>query len=120
MLDPLLDTNPMEGSAIAIQGVACTPGNDQKNGRPWCETLPSFSDPKETTNLVVFSKEQVEWLQKLTSQGSSHIVSTGVQQKKDLDKVKTIGNARVKDGLYRVDFLLTNNDLLLEFYKLHQ
>ncbi|KAF7812540.1 Retrovirus-related Pol polyprotein from transposon RE1 [Senna tora] len=79
----------------------------------------------------MFSKEQVEWLQKLFSQGSSNIVSTGGIAEKgifptglhvisnpstiglwileppiicqDLDSRKKIGNARVKDGLYRIE-----------------
>ncbi|KAF7814569.1 Retrovirus-related Pol polyprotein from transposon RE1 [Senna tora] len=37
MLGSLVDSDPMNGSALAVHGVSHNPGNGQKKGRPWCD-----------------------------------------------------------------------------------
>ncbi|KAF7835374.1 Retrovirus-related Pol polyprotein from transposon TNT 1-94 [Senna tora] len=37
MLGSLADSDPVNGSALAVHGVSHNPGNGQKKGRPWCD-----------------------------------------------------------------------------------
>ncbi|KAF7835224.1 Retrovirus-related Pol polyprotein from transposon RE1 [Senna tora] len=117
MLGSLADSDSVNGSALAVHGVSHNPGNGQKKGRPWCDHChctghvkdkcwklhgkPSdwkslkdkntasglhssvVSDPKESSSSAVFSKEQMA----------------------DVDSGKMIGNARVRDDLYRISEL---------------
>ncbi|RVW69147.1 hypothetical protein CK203_064460 [Vitis vinifera] len=73
-------TNIQEGTALVSQG--STYDARQKKGRPWCDHC-RRPDPegkeRSTNDSALFNKEQVEWLQKMFSQGSSTnpVISTG-------------------------------------------
>ncbi|KAF7813108.1 TMV resistance protein N-like isoform X1 [Senna tora] len=115
MLGSLADSDSMNGFSLAVHGVSHNPGNGQKKGRPLCDhchrtghfkdkcwklhgkpsdwkslkdkdtasglNSSAVSDPKESSSLAVFSKEQMA----------------------DVDSGKMIGNARVRDDLYRFE-----------------
>ncbi|RVW29708.1 Retrovirus-related Pol polyprotein from transposon TNT 1-94 [Vitis vinifera] len=99
-------SNVQEGSTLISQGSTNIQEGTALKSNKEKEARAFVADPKgkeiSTNDSALFSKEQVEWLQKMFSQGSSTnpVISTGSAAQRDLASGMMIGNAKESKGLY--------------------
>ncbi|RVW79569.1 Retrovirus-related Pol polyprotein from transposon RE1 [Vitis vinifera] len=99
-------SNVQEGSTLISQGSTNIQEGTALKSNKEKEARAFVADPKgkeiSTNDSALFSKEQVEWLQKMFSQGSSTnpVISTGSAAQRGFGFRDDDGNAKESKGLY--------------------